>query len=414
MRKHKHNINSEIAFTHLFTRKKQSFVAALGVTVGIAIFIFMNSLMNGFEVYSIESLFKSTPHLRIYKDDQLSRSLKNTMDSNSISLIANPKITSESKRIIDPILIMDALKKEPEITGVTPNVSGNVFYSSGDAQVSGKVSGINIEEHNKMFNVEQYIVDGQYNALAGYQSGIVLGTGIAEKLNLKLGDDVTVTSSYGVSKLMKIVALLQTGSTATDKSLGYINLSAAQQLQRQGPSYITDIFVNIREFEKATEYIPQLKALTGYDVEDWETANAAAAAANKIRKMMAMAISFSIMLVAAFGIYNILNMTIMQKLNDIAILKAMGFSGKGVVFIFVREAIVIGIIGILIGLGVGSVLIKLMSNFWVGGDVGFFPIRFFPKYFGLGILFGLVVTTLAGYIPARKAAHVDPISIFRR
>jgi lipoprotein-releasing system permease protein len=67
MKKYKHNINSEIAYTHLFSRKKQTLVAALGVTVGIAIFIFMNSLMNGFEVSSVESLFKSTPHLRIYK-----------------------------------------------------------------------------------------------------------------------------------------------------------------------------------------------------------------------------------------------------------------------------------------------------------------------------------------------------------
>jgi lipoprotein-releasing system permease protein len=127
-----------------------------------------------------------------------------------------------------------------------------------------------------------------------------------------------------------------------------------------------------------------------------------------------MAISMSIMLVAAFGIYNILNMTIMEKLNDIAILKALGFSGKDIVKIFVTEAIIIGLIGIAFGLVLAVILINLMSNMWVGGDVGFFPIRVFPKYFGIGIVFGLVVTFLAGYLPARKAALLDPISIFRK
>ena len=167
-------------------------------------------------------------------------------------------------------------------------------------------------------------------------------------------------------------------------------------------------------FEKAKTYISKYKHLTGYDVEDWETANAAAAAANKMRQMMAMASSLSIMLVAAFGIYNILNMTIMEKLNDIAILKAIGFSGRNIVRIFVMEAIIIGVIGIIFGLILAYILINLMANMWIGGDIGFFPIRVFPKYFGIGIIFGLIVTFFAGYIPARKAAILDPISIFRK
>ncbi|MDZ7936475.1 MAG: FtsX-like permease family protein [Emticicia sp.] len=95
-------------------------------------------------------------------------------------------------------------------------------------------------------------------------------------------------------------------------------------------------------------------------------------------------------------------------------MKALGFSGKDIVRIFVTEAIVIGFIGIVVGLGLAVVLINLMSNMWVGGDIGFFPIRVFPKYFGIGVVFGLVVTFLAGYLPARKVAGLDPISIFRK
>lgn len=414
MKKYKHKIDSEIAYTHLLSKKKQTLVAALGVTVGIAIFIFMNSLMNGFEVSSIESLFKSTPHLRIYKNDALSKSLVVSTDSSKVNLISNPKITSESKKIVNPIQLLKLIKNEPEVVGVTPSVSGNVFYKNGDSEVAGRISGVIIEEQNAMFNLQSYIVDGHYSNLSDYQNGVIVGVGIADKLNLKVNDNLTVTSAMGVNKVLKIVALLQTGNANIDKTLAYANLPIAQQLQKQNPSYITDIYVNIKNYEQTKSYISKYQQLTGYDIEDWETANAAAAAANKMRKMMAMAISMSIMLVAAFGIYNILNMTIMEKLNDIAILKALGFSGKDIVKIFVTEAIIIGLIGIAFGLVLAVILIKLMSNMWVGGDVGFFPIRVFPKYFGIGILFGLVVTFLAGYLPARKAALLDPISIFRK
>ncbi len=413
MKNYKHNINSEIAFFHLISKKKQTMVAALGVTVGIAIFIFMNSLMYGFEVYSVESLFKSTPHLRIYKEEHISQPLVKTSKTD-LALLTNPKITKESKKLINPNLLIEALKKQPEVIGVTPNVSANVFYNNGEAQVTGRTSGVNIEEQNTMFQLEQYIVEGKYSDLKANQNGIILGVGIAEKLNVRLADNISVTTAYGVSKVMKVVALLKTGVTNTDKTLSYTNISAAQQLNKQGASFITDIYVNINDYETAKKLIPKFKQLSGYEVEDWETANASAAAANKIRKMMAMSISFSIMLVAAFGIYNILNMTIMEKLNDIAILKAIGFSGKDVIRIFVKEAIVIGLIGIAFGLVLAMLLVKVMGNMWVGGDIGFFPIRFFPKFFALGIGFGLIVTTLAGYIPARKAAKLDPITIFRK
>ncbi|EKT4508621.1 ABC transporter permease [Flavobacterium psychrophilum] len=408
-----HNINAQIAYTHLFSKKKQTLVAAFGVTIGIAIFIFMNSLMHGFEVYSIESLFKSTPHLRIYKEEKISQPL--VADSaNNIAILANPKITKENKRLINPNLIIETLKKQPGVIGVTPNVSANVFYNNGEAQVIGRTSGVNIEEQNTMFHLENYIVEGKYSDLKSNQNGIIIGVSIAQKLNVRLNDNISVATAYGVSKVMKVVALLRTGVSNTDKTLSYTNISAAQQLNKQGANYITDIFVNIKDFETAKKVLPEFKQLSGYEVEDWETANASASASNKIRKMMAMAISLSIMLVAGFGIYNILNMTIIEKLNDIAILKAIGFSGKDVIKIFVKEAMIIGIIGIAFGLILALILVKLMGNMWVGGDIGFFPIRFFPTFFASGIGLGLLITTLSGYIPARKAAKLDPITIFRK
>jgi lipoprotein-releasing system permease protein len=415
MKKANHNVNSGIAITHLVTRKRQILMAAMGVTVGIGIFIFMNSLMKGFDRYSTESLFKTVPHLRVYREDAMSAPIMQASeDSTQASVILNPKITNRSKKIINPDEVMARVRALPYVTAVTPDVAVNVFYNNGQAQVPGRVSGVDIKEEDAMFNLTASMLEGDIRQIAMRQDGIALGEGIVKKLNVRVGDNITVSSAIGVTKNLKVIGIFKTGITSIDKTKAYVNIAMAQQLMRQGPSYITDIFVNVKDANKAKNYVDEIRSATGYDVEDWETANSSAMAANRIRRVMAFSISMSILLVAGFGIYNILNMTIMQKMNDIAILKAMGFSGWDVTKIFMMQALLIGMIGVVLGWGLGILIVTLLAKVYVGGDIGYFPIRFEPYYFGLATLFGLIVTSLAGYLPARKAARVDPVEIFRK
>jgi lipoprotein-releasing system permease protein len=107
-------------------------------------------------------------------------------------------------------------------------------------------------------------------------------------------------------------------------------------------------------------------------------------------------------------------MTVSQKINDIAILKAMGFRGKDVIRIFVTQALAIGILGVIGGVLLAALLINILKNVYVGGDIGYFPIEYDSSRFLSGIFFGIVITFLAGYFPARKAARVDPVEIFRK
>jgi lipoprotein-releasing system permease protein len=213
---------------------------------------------------------------------------------------------------------------------------------------------------------------------------------------------------------MKVVGFFKTSNSFTDKSKSYMNLATAQQLLEEGPNYVTDIYVKIKNPEEAAQYATVLSKLTGYNTEDWKAANELFVAGKKIRAVMFLFISWAILLVAAFGIYNILNMTVSQKLNDIAILKANGFSGPDVVKIFVMEAMVMGIIGTCIGFILSSIIIELLSRIYIGADIGYFPIHFELQVSLTGMAVGLLVTFFAGYIPARKASKVDPVEIFRK
>lgn len=408
------DVNSEIAITHILTRKRQTIVASLGVTIGIAIYITMNTLVIGTNRYSDNAIFKTTPHVRIYKEDEMSKPLIKDTSKLSSTVIINPKISNLSKNLINPVKLLKDIKSQPEVTSAAQMVSVNLFYNNGKSQLNGMAWGINIAEANAMFDIQSTMVDGDLRTLLNTPNGIIIGVGIAEKLSLKRNDNISVISSIGVIKLLKVVGLFKTSNLTTDKGKSYMNLATAQQLLGQGPSYVTDIYVNIKDPEQAPEYGKVLSRITGYTFEDWKAANELFVAGKKIRAIMFAVISWAILLVAAFGIYNIVNMTISQKMNDIAILKATGFSGTDVVKIFVSEAMIMGVIGTILGFFVAALLVTLLSHIYIGADIGYFPIQFELSVSLTGVAVGLLVTFGAGFIPARKAAKVDPVAIFRK
>ena len=406
------NINTEIAKTYIISNKKLTAVAAAGVVLGMSIYIFMNSMLVGFDKSSSASIFKTTSHIRVYKDDEISKVLvKNSIEN---YLIINPKIVPSNNTIINPKLISETILKQPEVTVVTPQVSVNVFYNNGKSQISGLAIGIKPEEANVMYNIKSFMAEGNFDLLKSNPNGIIIGSGIAEKMNAKIGDNINLTSSKSVNKTYKVVGIFKTNNSKVDKSNSYVNLASSQQLLKEGASYITDINVNIVDPEKAKAIAEKISNITGYKAEGWKEANETFMAANKMRKMIITFVSLTILLVAGFGIYNILNMTVSQKINDIAILKAMGFKGKDVIRIFVTQAVTIGIMGVIGGMIMATVLITFLKKVYVGGDIGYFPIDYEPTKYLQGVVIGLVITFFAGYIPAKKAEKVDPVTIFRK
>lgn len=406
------NINSTIAKTYIFSNKKLTAVAVLGVLLGMSVYIFMNSLLVGFDKSSNTSIFRNTSHIRVYKDDEISKPLINNNESKSI--IVNPKVVPIKNTIINPNLVLETILKQKEVTVVTPQVNTNVFYHNGKSQISGLSVGIKPDEANLMYDINSFMADGNFDLLKSNPNGIVIGSGIAEKMNLTNGDNLNLTSSKGINRTFKVVGIFKTNNSVTDKTKSYINLSATQQLLKEGNSYITDINVNVTDPEIAEKVATKLTQITGYKAEGWKQANETLMATNKMRKMIITFVSLTILLVAGFGIYNILNMTVSQKINDIAILKAMGFKGKDVIRIFVTQAISIGIIGVLGGVVMATILITILKRVYLGGDIGYFPIDYEPQKFVQGVVIGLIITFFAGYIPAKKAANVDPVDILRK
>ncbi|KAA6333755.1 Lipoprotein-releasing system transmembrane protein LolE [termite gut metagenome] len=408
------NVNWEIALTHLLSRKKLTIIATLGVAIGIGLYIITSSLVVGLNRFSDNMVFKSAPHIRVYDEDKICRPLDTDYGVENLPIIINPKMTNRSKRLLNPNQLVSEIKQMKEVVHVVPSVNTGLFYNSGKSHIDGKTSGINIVEADSLFDIQSTMLEGDMHDLRATLNGILIGSGIAEKLNLKPGDNISVASPTGVNKLMKVVGIFKTGAKDFDNSMSYINLASAQQLMKEPPSFVTDIYVNLTNFNEASQIASRIEQLIGYKAEDWQTANEQRVSGKVMRTVIFYSISIAIILVAAFGIYNILNMTVSQKLNDIAILKATGFSGKDVIRIFVGESLIMGIAGTIAALLMDIGLAHVLAHIYIGGDMGYFPIHFEQMIGIQGVVIGLTVTFIAGFIPAHKAASIDPVEIFRK
>jgi lipoprotein-releasing system permease protein len=408
-------INTEVAFTYMVGRRKQTIVAALGVTFGISMFIFLNSLITGTNDYTEKTMLNTTPHIRLYNDNKISdhAMLDRYMGNKTINLISNPQLVPDDNKIINPDAVLAQLKKRPEVVSLSKQVSTNIIYSNSSVQQNGNIFGVNILEQDKMFDITSSMITGDVKSLVNNPNGIIIGSGLAQRLNLKKGDNMMVTST-DASKILQVVGIFKTTVKAIDNTKTYCNIPVVQQLLQKDRSYITDIYINVKDYYNAPAIASSMERETGYTAESWQSNNEQSLAGKKIRDVIANSVVITILIVAGFGIYNILNMVIYEKIKEIAILKAVGFQGRHVISIFVLQALFIGIIGSVMGVVVGWLISFGVSKMYIGlGNVTYLPIAFELKHYIQGAVFGIITAFFAGYIPAVKASKVDPVQIIR-
>lgn len=408
-----------IALHLLRARLKQTIVAAIGVTFSIAMFISLVSFMNGLNDLLDGLMLNRTPHVRLYNEIKptanqpidLSNRYKNTTN-----FIRSVKPKDRGKSIYNGIPIIKALKEDKRIIDVAPKVVAPVFFNSGTIEISGVVNGIAILAEEKLFQTSDYIIEGKITDLVQNNS-IIIGKGLADKMLLIVGDRIKVTTSKGNLATLKVVGISQIGIAEIDDTMSYTSLDTAQKMLGEATNYITDIQIKLYDMASAPVVAKELQATYQLDTIDYQTANSQFETGSSVRTIISYAVGIVLLIVAGFGIYNILNMMIYEKMDSIAILKATGFSGNDVKWIFVSLSIIIGLAGGIFGLIFGFIFTSIIDviPFETAAlpTVKTYPINFNILYYIIGIVFALFTTAIAGLFPALKASKVDPVEIIR-
>lgn len=406
----------DIALTHLVHRKRQTLVSVLGVAMGVGFFIAMAAMMQGFQRYFVAKTIDVSPHI-VMKDEFRTpppQPVEQLFTEGAVRLL-NVRPRDERRGIKNGMAVIDAIARQPGVMAA-PTLAGQIFLRYGTKDVSATLYGIEPEQERRVTYLEQDLIAGSLNGLRTTANGIILGSGLAEKIGASLGDTLSVISPAGVILKMKVVGVFRSGVTAKDNYEAFALLKKAQILQDRA-NVINQIRIRLRDINEAAALARSLETRYDYRTESWEETNKNVLGIFVIQNGIMYSTVSAILIVAAFGIFNIITTVIHEKERDIAILKSIGFDEGAIRGIFLFEGVVVGVIGTLIGWALGYGLTELLASvrFNVEGFVkteGFVLYYTFRHYLIAGA-FAMIAALTASYLPARKAAAVNPVDIIR-
>ncbi|WP_242928349.1 ABC transporter permease [Pontibacter vulgaris] len=409
-----------IARSMMMARLGQTLVAAIGVAFSIAMFVTLLSFMNGLNDMLDGLILNRTPHVRLYNEIKPSANQPINASSefkDSYNFISSVKSGITRQEIYNSGPIMQAVKSDPRVLGAGPKLTAQVFFNEGTIDITGVINGVDVEEEMRLFKFRDYVTSGSAIDAKNVANSIILGKGLAEILAADIGDVVQVTTVQGERFPLKVVGYFQSGIQEIDKVQSYASIVTTQKLLGKPSNYITDIQIKLHDLNMAPAVAREYHQKFDIDAEDIQTANSQFETGSNVRSIISYAVGITLLVVAGFGIFNILNMMIYEKMDSIAILKATGFSGNDVNMIFLVIALSIGFFGGMVGLIFGFIFSLIIDNIPFNTaalpTIKTYPVNYSPAFYFIGGFFSLITTYFAGFFPARKASKVDPVEIIR-
>lgn len=405
-----------IALKHLLARKRQSFVSLMGIILGVAFFLGISSIMQGSEQDFIKRLVDNSPHITIsdeYREPRIQPAQKLYKDS--MVSIRNVTPLTETRGIRGYEKILGKLKNTPGLVA-SPVLAGQGIITYAGQETGITLSGMIPEEIDSVSTIRNYMVEGSLERLFGNPDGILIGVTLAKDLSLSLNDMITVVAPSGDVKRFKIVGIFKTGRGGYDRGQGFINLKRAQTLFNR-PNRINSILVKLDDPQQALAMSKDIESIVGYKSESWQEQSADLMNTLAIRNIIMYSVVSAVLIVAAFGIYNVISTVVMEKHRDIAILKSMGFQSEDIRRIFLIQGVLLGIAGNMIGIPLGAMMIQGLSNIKFkppgSSDVIYMPVSWGFEQFVIAAAFAICAAVLAAYLPARKGAQLMPVDVLR-
>ena len=409
-----------LAIRHLLSRKKQTSLILLGIILGTVAYIAISAMMMGFQSFIVDQLVNNDSHIRINAREELltDTSLNDAFFNTDtvIKWIKPPSGRKDNPYILSPWAWLDRLEKDENVVAASPQLIIQGIASYGKTTYGVSIVGSEVEKQKAVSTIENFMVSGKFSDIGTSGNRIAVGEGFLKKVGARKGESIFLTVGKGLPQSFRIVSVFDLGVKVLDEGRIFASLSDLQKLN-ETPSRISDIAIRLKDLTKAGEIASSYNLFGQEKVLSWDQANEGIMSVFKTQDIVRNTMTISILIVAGFGIYNILSLAVTHKRREIAILRSMGFEPRDISNLFLIQGIILGLIGGTVGLIFGILVAYIMSQIEVSASRGLggnhmiisFDYIIYVKAFVLALL----SSSFASFFPARAAGKLEPIEIIR-
>lgn len=388
--------------------RMQTMFIITGIAIGVGVIVFMSALLTGLQANFIKRVLTSQAQIQLLPPDQVARPLRAAPGTIEATTIQRP-----SQRVLSIDQwpkIRDRMLALPEITGVSPTMSGSALAVRGAASRAITVSGVEPASYFPIIRVPDYIVAGEARLTS---SDIVIGIQLAKDLGASVGDKLNVQGASGSVVVLTVTGLLDFGNKGANERVTFVALRTAQSLLGVIGG-ATTIELTLRDIYAAETLARQIQASNYVQADSWIATNAQFFTAVRAQQTSNTLIRVFVGLSVAFGIAAVLVVSVLQRSRDIGILRAMGTSRHQILLVFLIQGGLLGFIGALIGSAIGAGgLFYWHAVVRQADGTELFPLIIESSLFVYTALLATLTGLLAATAPALRAAQLDPVVAIR-
>lgn len=392
-----------LAIRFLREGRIQSVLILVGIAVGVAVIVFLTALITGLQNNIIQRTLGTQSHIKVEAPDEVNRVLPAA--AGVVQLLLETPRAQRLRSINNWPQVRDALDALPDVVAVSPIISGPAFARRGEAVKSVALVGIDLARYTQIIPLQDDIVAGSLRIGAG---DAVIGSQLARDLGASVGDKLRLDAGEGRGSIVSITGIFELGVRELDARYVYLDMKQTQSLLNL-PGAATVIDVTVRNIFGASEVAGRIAGLTGLKAESWMQTNSQLMNALNSQRLSTQMISFFVAISVALGIASVLFVSVIQRTREIGILRAMGITREQMLRVFLVQGGVFGLVGSLVGGVAGSGLVWIFNDF--GPKLFYIPVN--PMLLIASSLLATVTGIVSAAVPARRAAHMDPVQAIR-
>ncbi|WP_229458418.1 ABC transporter permease [Massilia glaciei] len=392
-----------IATRFLREGKAQSTLILVGIAVGVAVIVFLTALITGLQGNIINRTLGTQAHIKVQPTQESNRILP--VAAGSAHLLLESKRAQRLRSINNWQQVRDVLDTLPQVTAVSPLISGPAFARRGEALQSVALVGIDAPRYLRIIPVKDDMVAGVFRIGAG---DTVIGKQLATDLGMRVGDKLRLDGGQGRESVVNVAGIFELGVRELDARYVYLDMKQAQSLLNL-PGAATIIDVTVDDIFAAQTIAARIARLTGLKAESWMETNAQLMNALRSQSLSTQMISAFVALSVALGIASVLSVSVVQRTREIGILRAMGTTRQQMLGVFLVQGALFGLAGSLLGAAAGYGLVGAFNTF--GPKLFYIPVD--PWLPLAATALATVTGILSAAVPARRAASLDPVEAIR-